>query len=205
MSLRYKNGFLVQHLYDIPYGMAHAINTCAYNGLSARNTNPLSLSLDPKGRKLSEEAQWLRITEQKYVMLEFISNPSILLRYIRICQKFNIPIRLLFVESDYSGEVWVGPDIPKKFLGYEYNTIPIDDQIINDLCWYDQLSSFLERVNSCGLFASLNDVVLFKNAYDQAFEQGEIGDGDMETHIFCLFSVKSEDALRCLMNDANSD
>lgn len=201
MNTRCKNGFLVQHLYDCPYGMENIINTCGYNGLSARNSNPLSALPDQESQELSKEAEWHVITEQEHVLLEFISDPNVLLRYIKTCQKHNIPIRLLFVESDYSEEVWTGPDMPKRFLGYEYNSVPIDNQIITDLSWYPQLSPFLERVNSMGLFSSVDDIMLFKTAYDQAVEQGEIGDGDMETYIFCLFEIHVDDVLRAVAQE----
>ena len=199
MNLHCQNGFLVQHLYDQPYGMENIMNICGYNGLSARNSNPLSVLADRESQELSREAQWRMLSEQEYELLEFISDPDVLLRYIKACRKHNIPIRLLFVESDYGGEVWTGPDIPKRFLGYEYNTIPIDNQIITDFFWYPPLSPFWEQVNSRGLFPSVDDVMLFKNAYNKAFDQGAIGDGDMQTHIFCLFEVQPEDVLRCFV------
>ena len=198
MNLRCQNGFLVQHLYDQPYGMEKIINICGYNGLSARNSDPLSVLPDRESRELSKEAQWRVVSEQERELLEFISDPDVLLRYINACRKHNIPIRLLFAESDYSEEVWTGPDIPKRFLGYEYNTIPIDNQIITDFSWYPPLSPFWQQVNSWGLFPSMDDIMLFKNAYDKAFDQGEIGDGDMQAHIFCLYEVQPEDVLRCL-------
>ena len=205
MTLYCRNGFLVQHLNDCPYGMESTISTCGYSGLCARNSNPLSELADRESRDLSKEAEWRLISEQENVLLEFISDPNILLRYIKACRKHNIPIRLLLVESDYREEVWIGPDIPKRFLGYEYNTIPIDNQIITDLSWYPPLSPFLKRLNSHGLFSSVDEVRLFKNAYDQAFDQGEIGDGDMDTHIFCLFEVQPDDVLRYLLNNANPE
>lgn len=193
-----RNGFLVQHLYDTPYGMETTTRTCGYLGLSARKSNPLSVLSDEESRELSREAEWRDVSAQEAILLEFISDPGILLRYVKVCQKKNIPIRLLFVESDYDGEVWIGPDIPKQFLGYEYNTIPIDNQIITDLSWYAPLAPFLNRLNRWGLFSALNEVTEFKDAYNKAFAQDEIGDGNMETHIFRLYEVQTDDILRIL-------
>lgn len=205
MNLHFQNGFLVQHFYELPYGMEHIINTYGYQGLSARNTNPLDALSDRECREISRDSQWCMITERENVLLEFISDPDILLRYIKACRKHSIPIRLLFIESDYNGEIWIGPDIPKRFLGYEYSTIPIDNQIITDLSWYPPLSPFLKKINSWGLFPSIDDVMLFKNAYDQAFSSGEIGDGGMDTYIFRLFEVQLDDVFRNLFNGMNSD
>ena len=195
MSILFPNGFVVQHLYEQPYGMDDVIRACGYCGLSARNADPLSALPDRESQKLSHEASWRAISEQMVTPLEFISDSSLLLRYVAACQSHNIPIRLLFVESDYGQEVWTDPIPPKKLLGYEYNTIPIDNQIITDLSWYDPFSAFLKRMNSYGFFCSMEEVRSFKNAYDQAFAQGEIGDGDMETHIFRLSEMKIDDVL----------
>lgn len=203
IHLRCQNGFLVQHFYDSPYGMERIINTCGYNGLSARNSNPLSVLSDRESNKLSREAEWRMTSDQKYMSLEFISEPSILFRYIKACQNYDIPIRILFVESDYCEEEWTGIDIPKRFLGYEYNTIPMDNQIITDFSWHPLLLPFWERVNSWGLFPSMFDVTLFKNAYDLLFDQKVIGDGDVNTYIFCLYEVQPDDVIRCLSGDAN--
>lgn len=198
MNLPYQNGFLVQHRHDFPYAMEEVINTCGYSGLDSRNADPLSVLTDRESRELSREVQFREISEQAYVMQAFIRDPDVLLRYIRACREHDIPIRVLFVESDYGEERWTGPAIPKTFLGYEYNTIPVDNQIITDLCWYAPLAAFLQRLNSHGLFSALDRVMGFKEAYDRAFARGEIGDGDMQTHIFCLYEVQPEDALRYL-------
>ena len=205
MNLHFPNGFLVQHLHEVPHGMENIIDICGYHGLFARCVNPLSLFSDLESQELSKESQWRTVSDREYVLLEFISDPNVLLRYIKACLKHDIPIRLLFVESDYSEELWTGPEIPKKILGYEYNTIPIDNQIVTDLSWYRPLSSFLKGLNPMGLFASIEDVMFFKLAYDQAYDRGEIGDGDMQTHIFCLYEVQAEDILWHLSNNTHSD
>ena len=194
----FQNGFLVQHLYEIPYVMEDIINACGYLGLSARNSDPLLSLPDRESRELSREATWREVSPGWYQMLEFISDPEILLRYLKACRDRGIPIRLLFAQSDYSQEVWTGPDIPKKCIGFEYSPIPIDNQIIGDLYCYPPLNPFMKRLNSYGLFFTQEEATQFKNAYDQAFAQGEIGDGDVETHIFCLYEVNPEDVLRCL-------
>lgn len=48
----------------------------------------------------------------------------------------------------------------------------------------------MKRINPYGLFHSIEEVLSFKNAYDQAFVQGKVGDGEMETHIFGLYEVQ---------------
>ena len=195
---RFQNGFLVQHLYEMPFGMEEIFNASGYLGLSARNPDPLFSRPDRESRELSREATWREVSPGMYHLLEFISAPDILLRYLRACRQREIPIRLLLAESDYDQEVWRGPDIPKTPIGFEYSPIPIDNQIITDLCWYAPLAPFQKRLNSHGLFFTEKEAAVFKNAYDEAFARGEVGDGDMETHIFCLYEVQPQDAIESL-------
>ena len=194
----FQNGFLVQGLYEIPSVMEDIINACGYLGLSARHSDPLMDLTDRESRELSREATWFEVSPGMYQMLEFISDPDILLRYLKACREREIPIRLLFAESDYDQEVWTGPDVPKRCIGFEYSPVPIDNQIIGDLYCCEFLAPFLKRLNSYGLFFTQEEAAAFKNAYDWAFAAGIIGDGDMEAHIFCLYEVDPEDAMRCL-------
>lgn len=194
----FQNGFLVQGLYEIPRVMEEVIHACGYLGLSARHSDPLMALTDRESRELSREATWREVSPGMYQMLEFISDPDILLRYLKACREREIPVRLLFAESDCDQEVWTGPDVPKRCIGFEYSPIPIDDQIIGDLYYCEFLAPFLKRLNSYGLFFTQEEAAAFKNAYDQAFAEGIIGDGDMETHIFCLYEVDPEDVLLCL-------
>lgn len=111
---RFQNGFLLQHLYEMPYGMEDVLSASGYLGLSARNADPLSALSDRESRELSREANWREISPGRYQLLEFISDPDILLRYLLACRQREVPARLLFAESDYDQEIWSGPDIPKN-------------------------------------------------------------------------------------------
>lgn len=202
---RFQNGFLVQHLYEMPHSMEDMFNATGYLGLSARNSDPLLSLPDRESRELSREATWREVSPGMHQLLEFISDPDILLRYLLACRQREIPVRLLLAESDYDQEVWSGPDIPKTPIGFEYSPIPIDNQIIGDLCCWEPLAPFLKRLNSHGLFFTEEEAAAYKNAYDGAFARGEIGDGDMEAHIFCLYEVNPEDALRCLVGNEGSE
>lgn len=194
----FRNGFLVQHRYELPYGMEEICAACGYLGLSARNSDPLLSLLDPESRELSREAGWREVSPGMYQMLEFISDPEILLRYLKACREREIPVRLLFAESDYSQEVWTGPDIPKRCIGFEYSPVPIDNQIITDLYWYEPLLPFSKRLNDRGLFPTEEEAALFKDAYDEACARQGLGDGELEAYIFCLYEVEPEEALRQL-------
>ena len=66
----------------------------------------------------------------------------------------KIEIRALFIESEYVDEVYKYELTQTRFLGYEYCPIPIDEQIITDLDWYEPFSVYLNKMNKYGLFDS---------------------------------------------------
>ncbi len=187
------NGFVLQRTDAPSYTVLNYIKSFAYHGLAAYSTEPLyavdNILHDREAYSLCQETFSLRVDENAYVIRAFISNPDLLTRYILACQSRGIPIRALFVESDYAGECWRGPQPEGELWGFEYNTIPFDDQIVTDLHWYGPLSGFWPKLNAQGLFSAQADVLAFKEAYDRAFDAGEIGDGEMETHIFKLTEV----------------
>lgn len=178
----YPNGFLIQHTNQPNVSMGF-IRHFAYHGISACNTYPLS-----------EFPEYRHLTD-KMMTQEFITDPDLLKRCVNACRECNIPIRILFVESGYSGEIWQGSAVQKKLLGYEYNTVPIDDQIVTDLEWYEPLSKFRKYLNADGLFPSEKTVCRFKTEYDRAFQSKQIGDGEMDAYIFRISEVNTEDTV----------
>lgn len=172
----YPNGFLVQHTNQPIFSMGF-IRHFAYHGISACNTYPLS------------EFSAYRQLNNEMMTQEFITEPDLLKHCVTACQECGIPIRLLFVESGYDGEIWQGHDVQKTLLGYEYNTVPIDDQIITDLEWYEPLSEFWQYLNKDGLFPTEEIAYRFKKEYDKAFQSRQIGDGDMDAFMFRISEV----------------
>ena len=92
-------------------------------------------------------------------------------------------IRALFIESEYAFEHWTEDKPACKFIGYEYCEIPFDSQIITDFSWYTPLHYFLNKLNGYGLFDGIDEAEEFKKKYDEEFEKGNIGDGEMDTFI----------------------
>lgn len=179
MDKLFANGFLIQGLND----NTNFIKNFSYKGINAYYQFPLTYINNPEFRKLTDEQQSKKIADNQYQSLEFISDLDLLKRYVCCCLKHKINIRILLVESFYSCEVCKEPPFETDFLGYEYCPIPIDEQIVTDLDWYEPLSKFWLKLNKNGLFNTYVDALDFKNAYDSAYNNNEIGDGEMEAYI----------------------
>lgn len=173
------NGILVQGLND----KTKYIKNFTYEGINAYFQYPLTGENDNESRRLTNEQQSKEISNNQYVSLEFISNFDLYERYLRRCMELQIKIRVLFIESEYSSEIW-REDLPSmKFLGYEYCPIPVDEQVITDMDWYEPFSKYWEKLNKYGLFDTYADVIEFVKEYNQAIENEKIGDGEMDAYI----------------------
>ena len=173
------NGILVQGLND----KTHCTKTFPYHGINAYFPFPLTWLKDEVSQKLTDEQRVKRIDEYWSVSLEFISNLDLYNRYIRHCAAMNVPIRALFVESDYSAEIWTGALPKTEFMGYEYCPMPIDDQVATDMDWYEPFFKFRKLLNEFGLFRSYKDVETFVKFYNEEFLAERIGDGEMDAYI----------------------
>lgn len=180
-----QNGIIIQDL-NSPTDFMTSIS---YLGVNAYYHFPLSLIEDTECRKISNEVFSKELDNGFYQILEFISDKNLLVRYIKLCERHDIPIRVLFIESEYQFERWTGERPACKFLGYEYCEIPFDSQLITDFSWYTPLHCFYNKLNNLGLFNNISDAEEFKKKYDREFEEGNIGDGEMDTFICKLFEV----------------
>ena len=185
-----KNGIFIQDLQYPAFSLKRIKGK--YIGVSSFYGDPLLSIPDPECQKIYDEATWKRLDDEYSILLQFIPNLDILYRYLIKCKELNIGIRLLYVESDYPDEVCDYDFEDKKFLGYEYCEIPFDSQVITDFDWYEPLHKYYDLLNEYGLFNTLEDAEKFKAAYDDAFQKGYIGDGDMDTYVFKLYEVDAE-------------
>lgn len=174
-----KNGILIQDVTDF----RDVIKNFKYLGINAFYSYPLSFIENFQCRKLTLKQQSRKITENQYQSLEFISDKQLFEQYMKTCYEHKIDIRVLFIESAYTDEIWEEPLPCRKFLGYEYCPIPIDDQIITDIDWYPPFAEYWTRLNEYGLFNTFDEANAFKNRYDVAFNNDEIGDGEMDAYI----------------------
>ncbi|MBO5098382.1 MAG: hypothetical protein J6B96_08735 [Agathobacter sp.] len=179
------NGILIQGINE----KTNFVKSFPYLGLNAYFSYPLMSIKDVECRKLSNEQLSKEIEENRYVSLEYISNADLYTRYLKKCKELEIDVRVLFVESEYCDEIWK-EELPKmKFLGYEYCSIPIDEQIITDMDWYEPFSCCRKKLNEYGLFDLYEDVLEFVNVYNKAVNEGEVGDGEMDAYICKVFQI----------------
>lgn len=179
------NGALVQGLND----QTRFIKTFQYSGINAYWSFPLTWTNDEESKTLTREQQSKEIETSSYISLEFISNSDLYERYINKCKRLNLDFRVLFVESDYKNEIW-SENIPElSFLGYEYCSIPIDEQIITDMDWYEPFKSHVNNLNENGLFKTRRDVEKFVEEYEAAFHEGKVGDGEVNNYICKVYEV----------------
>ncbi len=165
------------------------MNKIKYLGVNAYHSFPLSLIEDIECRNISKEVFSKQLDDGFCQILEFISDKNLLKRYVDLCKKHNIPIRALFIESGYAFESWKEEKPACKFMGYEYCEIPFDSQIITDFSWHTPLHQFFGKLNEFGIFDTVTDVKEFKNKYDKEFNEGNIGDGEMDTFICKIYEV----------------
>lgn len=133
---------------------------------------------------LTREQQSRQVANDRFESLELISNRDLYDRYLAKCAQLALPVRVLFVESDYNAEIWQGELPEMNELGYEYCPIPIDDQIITDMDWYKPFSKYHSQLNEHGLFNSFEVAAEFAKDYEKAMHAEEIGDGEITAFIF---------------------
>ncbi|HBL85011.1 MAG TPA: hypothetical protein DDZ99_08980 [Clostridiales bacterium] len=190
-----RNGFVIQQT-DLPAIWLYEL-TINYHGISAFTDSPLIRYERYTECRVVQKEAWSRdIGNGLYEELNFISNSDLLYRYIGQCKRFNIPLRLLFIESEMDAQIWSEPLPEMKFIGYEYCECPFDSQVITDFSWHEPFQKYRDKLNEYGLFSTLEDTQDFKMDYDKAFQEGIIGDGEMETYIFRVSEV-SLDQFKC--------
>ena len=189
----FSNGCLIQEL----TGINNTVKTFEYSGMNAYCSDPLFYTTIPEIKNFSLNLFHQRVSHNQYTIFEFISNYEALKQYVEYCAQLEIKIRALFVRSQYSKEVWQETLPQMNLIGYEYCPLPIDDQIITDLDWYEPLSKFKKRLNSVGLFDEYEQVLEFKSAYDHEFNSGKIGDGEMDAFVFEVYEIDLK-SIACL-------
>lgn len=182
------NGFVVQQDGWIPKWREYA-KDFNYHGISAFSDYPLyDYRLEPECKAMMDEVWWV-CKDGNFIERSIISDSDLLRRYVALCGRYDIPLRLLFLESEIEDFLWSDPLPEMKFIGYEYCECPFDCQVVSDLSWYEPFDKHRAKLNEYGLFKTLEDALAFKADYDQAFQSGAIGDGDMETYLFRVSEV----------------
>ena len=188
--LFFPNGVIVQNLERPTNYFKHP--GIFYQGINSFHKYPLLGLTDSKSKALTEEV-FSKITDDGFFEpLEFISNADLLCRYLKECDNQNISVRTLFIESNYTDEIWQEELPDMHFIGYEYCEIPFDCQIITDFSMHIPFKKFHKILNKSGMFNTIEDVCQFKKCYDEEFDNGVIGDGEMDTFICKVSEVNPE-------------
>lgn len=190
-----KNGVIVQDLSSPAFSLKKYKGK--YLGINSFWANPLSYVNEEQCKKLSEEVFHKKNSDGSYTLLEFISNPTLLLNYILKCKELNIDIRVLQVESDYLLEESQYEFPVKRFIGYELCEIPFDSQVITDFDWYKPFHRFYKNLNEYGLFDNLEDALAFKKAYEFEFQIGNIGDGEIDLFVCKICEIDIDTFIDC--------
>ena len=177
------NGILVQGLND----RTNFVKNFPYTGMNAFYSFPLLDRKDPECRELTWQQQFSK-TNGNLLVSELITDADFYQRYINKCAELQIPVRSLFIESSYSLEIWNDPLPDMELMGYEYCPMPVDEQIITDMDWYQGFSRFWPMLNAYGLFNTVEDVKGFVEAYNCAYLADEVGDGEADMYI-CRVSI----------------
>lgn len=181
----YDNGIIIQQL-DNPMNFRFSFE---YQGVNAYHQYPLCGITDKECIELTKEVFSKKTEDGMYEQTEFISSMDLFKRYTDACKKQKIPIRALYIKSNYPFEIWTEQRLPMKFLGYEYLEIPFDLQIITDLDLNSKFTAFKKRLNEFGVFNTLPDVLTFKAEYDKKYLEGKVGDGDYDAYICCIYEI----------------
>ena len=113
---KYPNGFIVQDI-RCPTNIVKSVND---KGVNAYDNYPLMSISTQDCREISNRTSVLEVSKNEFEILEFISHKDDWDKYVKICRDLSIPVRSLFVESEYYGELWKGSLPQLHFIGYEY-------------------------------------------------------------------------------------
>ena len=182
-----QNGIIIQSLKN----KTNIVRSFVYDGIYAYHLYPLCWSSDKECIALTKQQQSKEVETGFYVSLDFISNVNLYKQYTKKCAEMGIPIRSLFIESDYDMEIWQEPLPPMRFLGYEYSPMPLDVQIISDIEWHKPFETYRQLLNEHGLFSSYEHAVEFAKVYQSVAAMGEVGDGLEDAYICRVSEVES--------------
>lgn len=155
-----------------------------------------------ENKKLVDRIRWSNLEDFKMTQYmldnrlipvnEFIHSFALTKEYLQCCNKYNVPSRVLLVESDFPCEQWKGPLPNMNFIGYEVLEFPLDRCCIWDLLNTEFFMEHHNNLNSDGLFDNYNDAVAFKKHYIELLQKGLVGDGDVDLYVCRIYEVPNE-------------
>ena len=186
----YLNGLLIQELGAINKAMYYLPNN--YRGVHCLYDDPLLQVETAKVSELQHERMFDRPIESHEICNAFIFNSDLARRYVSMCKSLNFDIRILFIESDYSREIWKEEKPKGIFLGYEVSEIPLGIMTLYDLHNSKRFEKYRTLLNENGLFSNEHDAYKFKNEYKALLEQALVGDGNVDVYVCAVYEVDVE-------------
>lgn len=173
------NGLVVQDINNISNDSKGQIS---YQGLGCFSSWPLDDRVDTESELISEEARkrWFDFYYDKNINNKFALAvvPSIdyIQRYLILCNKYHLNIRVLHIESDRNKPIWDGPALNKVFLGYDYVTSQSFYSTVFDDLFGSQIPPMLvyfrSMLNKYGLFKTEDELNLYIKKRNTAIEEG---------------------------------
>ena len=196
----HKNGLIVQDL-------RNKIDTrqdMPYCGIASYMGEPLYLLKDEISKELSKTISslvsylyWVDQNGTLCDLLEVIPKYDLAIKYIKHCREdFDIPIRLLFVESECPMPTWEGPLFPMTCLGYEMGSSEIDDptmiyEIAN--CVHPEFERFQNRLNNNGIFDDYETISEYMSIRKKLLLEGVDIENDNTYYIMKISEIDTND------------
>lgn len=187
----FKNGYIVQDAGSDQYRTKSPFFAPkGYIGIHRFITFPLTLcQSDPVCRELSEKQSWRKISDNLFQLLEFISDEELLKQYVEACHGKSIPVRCLYIESDYEDEICQEKPQNIRFIGYEVTEIPFSNMTLCDLAINERFENYRQLLNENGLFANEGDAFKFKTEYKALLDQDLVGDGNVDVFVCAVYET----------------
>lgn len=187
----FKNGYIVQDAGSDRCGMKMPFFAPkGYRGIHRFIMFPLTFcQSDPVCRELSKKQSWRKISDNLFQLLEFISDEELLKQYVEACHGKSIPVRCLYIESDYEDEICQEKPQNIRFIGYEVTEIPFSDMTLCDLAINERFENYRQLLNENGLFANEGDAFKFKTEYKALLEQDLVGDGNVDVFVCAVYET----------------
>jgi len=173
----YKNGVIIHDISQSEY----TAKNITYNGIVRYRKNVIGSYLDVISLGIDEEIAELIINwyvdenDITHYYLDVIPTYDLLKRSVNHYLHFNIPIRILFIESEFDKPEWVGY-IPKmKFIGYELGSSEITDPtMIYEIehCVHPEFEKFANKLNENGLFNEYETISEYENIRNRLLSEG---------------------------------
>jgi len=178
----YKNGVIIQDTSQNESQLFYTIKNKNYNGICRYPYDVICSNLDTVSLGLNEEISELNINwyvdenNTTHYYLDVIPTYDLFMRSVKHYLQLNIPIRILFIESEFDKPEWVG-SVPKmNFLGYEYGSCEIsrDPTMVYELenNIHPKFKNITKKLNKYFLFENYENILEYVKIRNDLISEG---------------------------------